>query len=362
MSETETESTETETNQNYGGLITGLISYSIQIIISFVLVGSIGLYISKIAEANILPDNILFVPFGEKQKKIEDIPIDINVIKIYNNMGLGMFLGQKPIKVESTKIIFNEKEVLSKYENGLLGLIDSFKSNPERANYFGLYMNNVINPIIANNNWIINKIFSFMYQYLSESVIIILFPIFAFIFLILMYLLNMILCFFYQIKNWSDFFMIKNIKNNNVSWNKPFSYFMPWRWFFFILYCFFLFFPIVSFLPMLISFYTIFSPLSISGKVENSNIKIGFLTFMKNVILYKSQLYLILFSIGLLIQSAKNLGSSGFIGCVIGILIAIFSFHIYNQVIPKNNKFETSGLASNNQNSMKGGKKKQRNK
>jgi hypothetical protein len=227
-------------------------------------------------------------------------------------MGLGMFLGQKPQTVESTKIVFNDKEVTGSYEKGFIGFLDSLKTSSDRASFFGLYINNVITSLIANNNWIINKVFGFMNKYLSESIIILLFPIIASLFIVGMIFINFCLSFFYLIKNWADFFMNKTVKNNKVTWNEPFTYLRPWRWFLFILYCFFLFFPIVSMLPLLITFYSILSPLGINAKIYKTDIVIGFTTFIRDVILYKSQLYLILFTIALTASSPsfKNFPSS----------------------------------------------------
>jgi len=336
-------------NPNYIGFAKGLFNYSFHIIISFVLVGSIGLYICKIAQANVLPDNINFYPFGDKIKSVEQIPVNINIVKVYGLMGLGFFLGQKPEKEESTKLVFNSKEVDESYNKGIIGFLNSLKTNPERSSYFGLYINDVITPLIANNNWIINKLFGFLNQYLPESFIIILFPMIAVILLTLMLFANIFLCFFYQIIKWSAFFQDKNVKNNKVFWKEPFTYFRPWRSFVLFLYCIFLFFPVLSILPFFTTFYSIFSPLGINGNILNTNINYGFSSFIKDVILYKSQLYLILLTFGLITQSSLYLGTNGLIGCIIGILIVFFCFHLYNQFIPKENKYETEGLVPTKQ-------------
>ena len=338
---------------DYKGFAKGLLTYSFHIIISFVLVGSIGLFLCKIAQSNVLPDDINFYPFGEKIKDVEQIPININIVKVYGLMGLGLFLGQKPEKEESTKIVFNSKEVDESYNKGIIGFLNSLKTSPDRSSYLGLYLNNIITTIIANNNWIINKLFGFLNQYLPESFIIILFPMIAVILLIIMFFINMILCFFYQLTNWSAFFQDKDLKNNKVGWKEPFTYFRPWRAFVLFLYCIFLFFPVVSCLPFLTTFYSIFSPLGINANLFNTKINYGFGSFIKDVILYKSQLYLILLTFGLLTQSSLYLGTNGVIGCIIGILIVFFCFHLYNQFIPKDEKYETEGLVSNNQAKVK---------
>jgi len=341
---------------NYPAFIRGLILYSIYILITFVLVGSIGLYICKVAQSNVLPDNLNYLPFGNKYKESNEIPVDINIIKIYGLMGLGLFLGETPIVNESTKIIFNEKEIADSYKSGIIGFLNSLKSNPEKASFFGLYINDVIEPIIANNNWLINNFFGNMCKYISESIIIILFPLIICFVIPLLFISNIILCFFYQIKNWSDFFMDKSIKNNTVTWNEPFTYFRPIRAFLLMLYCFFLFFPLVSCLPLFTTLYSIFAPLGLTANIYKTNKSLNFLSFMKDVIMYKSQLYLILFTIGLLSQSSTYLGTNGFIACVVGVLIVFFILHLYNPFIPKNNPNETP-VIEQTKSKMKGGKK-----
>lgn len=178
-----------------------------------------------------------------------------------------------------------------------------------------------------------------------------------------MVITNIVLCFFYQIKNFSDFFMNKNVKNNTVTWSEPFTYLRPWRLFLLLLYCFFLFFPIIGFIPFLTAFYSIFAPLGLSAYIYETNKKMNFTTFIRDVAIYKSQFFLILFTLGLLSQSSSYLGSNGLIGCLVGILIAYFILHLYNPFLSNSeNSTSTQGLVSSEQakvkSSMKGGNKK----
>ena len=348
---------------NYAGFISGLFLYTIYILITFLLVGSIGLYICKVAQANVLPDNINFLPFGDKYKEIPEIPINTNIIKVFGLMGFGRILGQKPLKEESTKIVFNNKEILEGYQNGVIGLITSLKTNPERSSFFGLYVSDLLSSILTTNNWIINNLFGVINKYCSETFILIFFPLFIFFLIIFMVITNIVLCFFYQIKNFSDFFMNKNVKNNTVTWSEPFTYLRPWRLFLLLLYCFFLFFPIIGFIPFLTAFYSIFAPLGLSAYIYETNKKMNFTTFIRDVAIYKSQFFLILFTLGLLSQSSSYLGSNGLIGCLVGILIAYFILHLYNPFLSNSeNSTSTQGLVSSEQakvkSSMKGGNKK----
>jgi hypothetical protein len=341
-----TENTDTTKSVNYAGFTTGLITYTIHIIISFVLIGSMGLYMCKIAQSNVLPDNLKYAPFGDKIKDVEQIPININVVKVYGLMGMGMFLGQKPSLEESTKIVFDSKQIAESYNKGVLGLLESLKTNPERAGFFGLYFTDVLSSIIATNNIIINGFFGFMNQYLPETFILFIFPFIVLLFIIFMLFLNIILAFFYQLSHWSDFFMHKVIKNNKVVWEDPITFFRPLRAFFFFLYLLFLFVPFIAIFPLLTTLYSLFAPLGLSATIYKTDQQFGFLQFLKDVIIYKNQFYLILLTLGLLSQSSVYLGQNGIIGCLVGILIVMFGLHLYNQFVPNNDKYETEGLVS----------------
>lgn len=340
---TENETGTTEPAPNYGDFFKDIFLSVIvkRIIISFVFIGSIGLYTCKIAQSGLLPDNVDYIPFGNKVKQIEQIPINVNVVKEYGLFGFGWLLGETPKKIWSTKIIFNDKN-----EGSIIQFLKSLQTNPKNASFFGLYISDIILNIIAINNLFINKIYGIANEFLPESLIIILFPFCFIILFAVLFILNIVLCFFNQIKHWNDFFMDKNVKDNKVNWLEPFTYFKPWRMFLFFLYILFLFFPFAFTMPFFIVIYSFISPLFISGETQNTKRTFNFLTFIKDVLIYKSQLFLIILSIYLILDSYKFLGSASTVGCAVGILIVFFGLHLYNQYIPKNDSNLTSGLVS----------------
>ena len=254
---TENETGSSEAAPNYAGFFTDIFWNVIinRIIITIVLFGSIGLYTCKIAQSNILPDNMDYIPFGNKPKQIDPIPINVNVVKEYGLFGFGWLLGEAPKKIWSNKIIFNNDK--SNEEGSIIQFMKSLQSNPKNASFFGLYISNIILNIISINNLFINKIYGIANEFLPESVILILFP-FCFILLfIVLFVLNIILCFFNQVKHWNDFFMDKNVKDNKVNWLEPFTYLKPWRMFLFFLYMMFLFFPFAFTMPFFIVIYSL---------------------------------------------------------------------------------------------------------
>lgn len=339
---------------DYSGFFSGIISRVITIFLVVGIVGSIGLYTCKVAQANVLPDSMDFIPFGKKEKSVEEIPININIVKQYGMYGLGWLLGEAP-KVSSTKIDFDINQVNKSYAEGLIGVLNALKNDPEKSSYFGLYLRDVILNTIANNNLFINKLFGALNQYLPESVILILTPfIYSFLFIVV-YLVNVGLCFFYQIKYWEDFFMDKGTKNNNVSWYKPFTYLRPVRGFAFFLYCLFLFFPFMFILPFIVMIYTYLSPILISGKTERTNQDFGFFDFVKNVFLYKNQFFLFLMTLVLVSQTATSLGTNALIGCIVGILLVVFVFHLFGSTNVDDDPNLTPGLVSVKPAKMKGG-------
>ena len=107
---------------------------------------------------------------------------------------------------------------------------------------------------------------------------------------------------------------------------------------------------------------SIFAPLFISGEINATKEPYGFFKCMQDVFLYKSQLFLILLTYGLIIQSMQFLGVNGLIGSLVGVAIAFFGLHLYNQYIPKDSVISSPGLVPTKQFKMKGGNKKMSNK
>jgi len=343
-----TESQDSPSSPNYGGFVMGLLSYAIYVFIVFGIIGSIGLYTCKVA--HLLPDNMDYEPFGTKTPKVDDSLVNINVIKEYGMFGFGWLFGESP-KVFTTKLKFDQSDIFKQYNEGFIGMIDSFKTSPEKSTFFGLYIRDVFLSMVAMNNLYVNKVYGLFNKYLPESMIMLFYPMFLFFSSIFMLLANMCFSFFYQLKYWSDFFMDRSVKDGKVHWNEPFTYLRPWRSFCLFLYAIFCFFPMNGFLPLMVGVYTFFAPLFISGQVESTKQKYGFMQCIQDVFLYKSQFFLILLTYGLLTNSMQYLGVNGLIGCLVGIAIAAFGLHLYGQYIPKDNPASTPGYK------MSGGRK-----
>jgi len=163
-----------------------------------------------------------------------------------------------------------------------------------------------------------------------------------------MHFINIILSFFYQIKFWKDWFLekVNNGEDKKIKWIEPFTLIRPLRSFYFFIYLIFLFFPFAIFCAMIIPYYILLSPLGIFGINKSNNKKLGFFQFLMDQIIYKSQLYLILFTLSLITQSYTFLGLNGLSATLIATLIVGFIFHIYNQYIPLESGIITQGLVN----------------
>jgi hypothetical protein len=75
--------------------------------LSTFIIGGLGLYTAKVAQSNILPDNIEFEPYTNIARVVEELPIDINIIR-------PIFISENK-DILSQKAIFNSKEYLDSF-------------------------------------------------------------------------------------------------------------------------------------------------------------------------------------------------------------------------------------------------------
>ena len=157
------------------------------------------------------------------------------------------------------------------------------------------------------------------------------------------YFLNMGLTFYYQIKFFNEFFLVKKVEHNKVEWKKHIIFFEPLRWFFAFLSLIFVFFPATFLLPFLTLNFSIFSPLFLTSKVDN-NKPYSFLDFIKDNLFYKSNVFLVLLSISMLRAVANNLTSHYLAAFILAIVILFFK-HFYQDENVADDPMLTLGLA-----------------
>jgi len=312
---------------NFGEFALNLISVLINLIIWIWLIGPIVLFVSKTAASGILPTDIDEVPYTNQFLKTANKVINVNEVKEKN-------------KIYSTKVLLNQKEVLGNFDNGFLGFLKEYKSNPKKANFFGNYWADIFFNINTSNFEFFEKIFSSLNNTLPESFIIVFGPLILGLLMIVLYLLNAILTFVYQITKARDFFAEMKIENNKVIW-KGSNFFNPIRWIFALL-SLFIFWPAVFMVPIFTMFYSICSPLFIKGKLENGK-SYSFMNFLIDNIYYKGKLFLIMFSIFIASPIYKNLGPYYFVAFIIAVCILAIK-HFYDQLVEPTDSNLTEGL------------------
>jgi hypothetical protein len=313
-------------------------------IIYIIVVGAMGVYLGKVAQANILPDNIDYSPYTDKTRGVEEKEINVNVVKISSLFGGGtpevlctkiLFPTDKDddhsiIKKMATSFIFSRLEKANKPDTETSKTADAFKK----------YISDVLINVYPYNFLLINSLFGAMNQNLSESAIYILFPLFfGTLFFSLFFMMNMILVvinlFFYL----GDFFQVYNGTEWGTADDDDEGY-SWWTRLLILLLFFFLGFGIcMGVLPLVTMITSLSMALSLKANIiKGDNIvedeKFGFISALLSSILYKGQLLMALFSFDMIIDSFTYLNNNYGVGCLIAILFLYFVSTLFKQYVP----------------------------
>jgi outer membrane murein-binding lipoprotein Lpp len=151
--------------------------------IGFVVLGSIGLYITKVAMAGILPTNYdpsdlnkSDMPYGchpkGSQPKKDINPIEMNIVKEYGMKGLAVLLGYNPINSYCQEATFDQQAFDKSFNNGYIkGLAINADSTRPPSDYKGppgswrpsnlaIWVSKVTNSSVSNSFKIIETIYS----------------------------------------------------------------------------------------------------------------------------------------------------------------------------------------------------------
>lgn len=322
--------------------------------IYYLVSGCIVLYLTKLAFSGVIPTNFYNLEYTPPPPNSDSTTINPNdtaqdetgPLPTVQNGGytktvetntvrIGGFFGLGAKKVLTTKIEFNSKNANKLYSTGLIGFLRGLPNNPKRATLYGTFFDKVFCDMLKMNNYIITGVFSKLYSYLSESIIIILAPIFLGLYFTFGFLFNNLLFIGFYITNIGLLFRDLNktetsVEYGDFNWDNGFN--IVWAILNFLIWIFALG-PLMSVTPFFMLIYALFSPLFISGKNitdSNKEKQMGFAQFCKNVVYYKGQLFLAILSFGLLGPSKTYLGPSGFSGCVVAILFCAIALHVYN--------------------------------
>lgn len=308
--------------------------------ISTFIIGGLGLYIAKVAQSNILPDNIELEPYTNIARVVEELPIDINIIR-------PLFVSDNK-DIYSQKAIFNSREYLDSFNTSFFCKVKKYATPGGLFSNGPLFLSKSYESIMAWNFYAINTVFLYL-NYLPESLVMILFGLFGFFVVMGLYFFNLAITVISYISNIQDLFRgesenkpgfweeTKNIKFFSI---KKILLFVFWGYIFVMSLCV---------IPMITTIRTIISPLYATYKINSSNESKNAFDFIKDNFVYKKLLFFILCTGSLVSNGITYLGYIYLFGIAIAILFAYF-MGLYNLEIPD---VDTSGFTSNVVNKIK---------
>jgi hypothetical protein len=303
--------------------------------ISIFIIGGLGLYTTKVAQANILPDDIELAPYTVFDRVVNDILIDTNIMR-------PTFWSDNNETV-SQKVKFNSQEYLDSFNNSILCSIKK-NAHPNSGLFANapLFFSIVYDNILANNFLAINTIFFYL-SYLPESIIMLVYGFFGIFLWLTLYFFNVCISIFYHFINIPQLFrepantgFFGGGESDNKKWeateNISFLRFIKLILFFFIWIPIGLFSTFV--VPIFFTLYALISPLYASYKIQKSDKANGVTDFIKNNFAYKKFFFFILATISLFSNGIKYLGSNSIIGLIIAVVFAYF-MGLYTNEIPQ---------------------------
>ena len=338
----------------------GLVSV---IFVGVVLIGSVGLFLAKVANANILPTDIKMQPYADIERNVQLDVIYMNPVKVLSAYGLGFWA--EPIKfwIQEANFVNNGLNFMDSFKNTWLCSLKS-KADPEGKppSPFWTYEHTVLKEMMCTSFFLIQNIFFYM-NYLPEWLTMILFAMFFSVILIIIYICNFcygvythVIHFFELFTNLiSEDFLKKATKpvpsapplnasqygydpqyptsNAQLNMNPedliPPYYSAPFHMFIYFIGA------IISIwvTPAFITLYTLFKSLSASYYVREHNQsdppkKLNLISFIKNILYYKKTFILILAMLKLMSSTNDYLGASYMPGVIIAILILIFGMNM----------------------------------
>lgn len=289
-------------------------------------IGGLGLYTTKVAQANILPDDIELAPYTVFDRVVNDIPIDINVMR-------PAFWSENK-ETLSQKIKFNSQEYLDSFNNSILCSIKK-NADPNSGLFANapLFLSIVYDNIVAKNFLAINTIFFYL-SYLPESIIMLLYGFFGIFLWITLYFFNVCISIFYHFINIPQLF--RGVPEDSKEWeaHDNISFFRFGKWILF----FFLWIPIglvsTFIVPIFFTLYGLISPLYASYKVQKTNKTNGVMDFIKDTFAYKKFFFFILATVSLASNGLTYLGSNSLVGIAIAVGFA-YIMGLYTNEIPE---------------------------
>lgn len=307
-------------------------SLLVTICIQIFLIGSLGLYTSKVALSNILPDDLDQMPYSGVERLLFEQPIDINIMR--------PSLFSPPEESVSQPVLFDGQAYADSFYNSFLCSMKRNANPSGDNNWFAnpfLYLASVYEAIIANNFGFVNRVFR-SFAYLPDSITMIAYGWFGFIIWFLFYLYNIGFSLFYHVVNIPHLFR-QHVQQdaNEKTWepSDQISFFRIGKW---IAFCC-LWFPLgllSAFLsPLFFTLYGLIAPLYATyHKKDRPNQSLNVFSFLADAFRYKTYMLFLLTSLSLLSNGSKTLDTPYVIGIVLAICIA-YMLNFYSNTIPQ---------------------------
>jgi hypothetical protein len=317
------------TTPDFKGFISNYLSSIIFTIgISIFIIGGLGLYTTKVAQANILPDDINFAPYTVFDRIVDDkCYIDMNVMR-------PSFFSENK-ETLSQKAIFDSQEYLDSFNKSFLCSLKN-SANPNAGLFANapLYFSFVYDNLVAKNFLAINTIFFYL-SYLPESIIMLLYGIFGIFLWMGLYFFNVCISIFYHIINIPQLFRTAS-EQNDKQWesmeNISFLRFMKLIIFFFL----WLWVGAISafVMPAFFTLYGLISPLFASYNIKKGKSGNNVSNFLYENLLYKKFFFFILATISLFTNGIKYLGNNSIVGIIVAVIFAYF-MGLYTNEMPE---------------------------
>jgi hypothetical protein len=299
-------------------------SLFITITLLIFIIGALGLYTSKIAMSNILPDDITLAPFTNKNWTSGNKEIDVHISGSY-------FSDQF-----SQKATFDSNNFLGGFDNNFICFLKNIATdkNSMFAN-IALYLTKVYQNLMTKNFWAINSFF-FYFNYLPETLVMLLYGFFGIFVWLGLFGLNICLSIFFHLVSIPHLFRkwLNEDDDKDLTWesDKDLSFFRIKK----LILFFFIWGPIglistfVS--PAFFTFYGLLAPLFAEYEIkdfkktdkEGKTIPFNVIDYLFQNFVSKKLFYFILATISLFSNASKYLGKNGIYGVAISVVFAYF--------------------------------------
>lgn len=302
-----------------------------------IIVGSLGLYTCKVAQANLLPNCLAFAPYTDVTPPIKTTSCDINIVKTDKGNW-------------STKLEFPLEDNF-KIINNTLGFLKNMKNGPN-SNVYKLWIATTLQEVISCNFNIITTVYNFLNSSLPETLIIFLGPLISFALFFITAFVNTIYLIILWFYNIYLFFSEKTETGNSTKWKDGDMWgILTWYWSVFYIIIFVLLFGLgLSFfitpLSLVIPIFCMFFPLFMKSKTTETGKSYGMIDTLKNVLKFKMGIIMILAALFIVLSINNNFTSyAAFVAVVLCIILYFFS-GIFYQYTPKAGDHSTFGLGT----------------